>query len=133
MAAGAGVATYGAGVWLYENYDSLVEKMKKEIEAIKKRKLNKYGVQYALVATRSGCYPDVRGGTRYLNAGDVWKYGETTNPAGRYSNAALRSAGLEFIPEFYGTQTEIKIMEKIKIYNYYFAYGQLPPGNRIFR
>lgn len=59
----------------------------------------KMGVQYALRATVSGCYPNVRGGTTYLNAGDVWKYGETTDPNSRYSNAKLEAMNLRFDPQ----------------------------------
>jgi len=64
---------------------------------------------------------------------DVWKYGETTDPDGRYSDTALEGMGLKYQPEYSGSQTEIKIMEKIKIYGYFFSHGELPPGNKIFR
>lgn len=93
------------------------------------------GFQYSLRATTSGNYPNVRGGTLHLNAGDVWKYGETTQGFGRYSDSYLNTIGpgVRMVPEYFGTQTEIKVMEKVKIYNHFFNNGTLPPGNRIFR
>jgi hypothetical protein len=68
-----------------------------------------------------------------LNAGDVWKYGETTNPAGRYSPGQLSGLNVQQVNEFSGSQMSIKIAEKAKIYNYFITNGQLPPGNKIFR
>ncbi len=69
----------------------------------------------------------------HLDAGDVWKYGETTNQQKRYSYNDLTVRHLAFKPEFVGTQMQAKIMEKCKIYAYFFIHGHLPPGNRIFR
>ncbi len=93
------------------------------------------GFQYSLRATEDGYYPNVRGGTVYLNAGDVWKYGETTKGFGRYRESYLKSKGpeLRMVPEFFGTQMDIKIAEKSKIYSYFFKNGTLPPSNKIFR
>jgi hypothetical protein len=98
-------------------------------------------VQYSLRAAVSGPYPimtadsSVPTGTTMLNAGDVWKYGETTNPAGRYSQSQLSGIGPGVIQvnEFQGTQTQAKIAERAKIVNYYIQKGQLPPGNKIFK
>jgi hypothetical protein len=67
----------------------------------------------------------------YLSAGDVWKYGETTRI--RYSDKYLTAAGLIQRDEYYGTQRQIKIMEKYRIYSYFLIWGKLPPGNKIFR
>ena len=107
--------------------------MELEISRIQHRMGGPEGVQYSLRATESGCYPNVRGGTMYLKEGDVWKYGETTNPSDRYSQSQLIKEGLAFVPEFYGNQTQIKVEEKLKIYGYFLTHGHLPPGNRIFR
>ncbi|MDY3344200.1 hypothetical protein PG326_02875 [Riemerella anatipestifer] len=73
-------------------------------------------------------------GTKFLNAGDVWKYGETTS-LNRYSEDYLKSigGGLKMTPQFYGNQMQIKIAEKSKIYSYFITHGELPPGNKIFR
>ena len=68
-----------------------------------------------------------------LNVGDVWKYGETTNPTGRYSQGQLSGWKVQQVDEFSGSQMQIKIAEKSKIYNYFISNGQLPPGNKIFR
>jgi len=69
----------------------------------------------------------------YLNRGDVWKYGESTHPDERYSDSFLKETGVRRVDEFWGTQSQVKVMEKIKIYQYYINNGHLPPGNRIFR
>jgi hypothetical protein len=117
---------------------ALIYKMSAEIDGIRER--YKYepglpGAQYSLRATTSGACPcfNCVGGTMNLSAGDVWKYGETTNPSSRYSQSQLNSLGLEQTIEFTGTQLEIKIMEKTKIYGYFIKNGHLPPGNKIFR
>jgi hypothetical protein len=123
VATGAAVLYRGPGI---------VDKMQKEIDGIKQRATEPPGTQYALTAKTSGHYPNVRGGTTYLNAGDVWKYGETTS-SDRYSDKYLRSMGLNFSPQFFGNQMEIKVQEKVMIYGYFFGNGSLPPGNSIFR
>lgn len=41
--------------------------------------------------------------------------------------------GVEEVPEFYGTQRQIKVVEKVKIYNYLSEHGKIPPGNKIRR
>nr|WP_319492509.1 hypothetical protein [uncultured Desulfobacter sp.] len=69
----------------------------------------------------------LRGGTTYLEAGDVWKYGETTNPENRYTQKWLTANRLDFKPEYAGTQVQIKVVEKVKIYGHVFEKGQLPP------
>lgn len=110
--------------------------MNSEIAGIEKRPDGPPGVQYSLRATRDGFYPDIRNGMVFLKAGDVWKYGETTmNPPemryGRYD--WYENKNLEMIKEFSGSQKQIKIAEKYKLYNYFLTYGHLPPGNSIFR
>ena len=69
-----------------------------------------------------------------LNAGDVWKYGETTSSS-RYTAGELNGVGsaVKQVNEFSGSQRQIKMMEKAKIYNYFIQNGSLPPGNKIFR
>lgn len=118
----------------------LLAKMNREIEGIRQRMAGPQGFQYALVANYSGNYPvmvsgsSLPMGSKYLNAGDVWKYGETTS-SDRYTNDYLNGIGkgVTQIPQYYGSQIQIKVQEKIMIYNYYFQNGELPPGNKIFR
>ena len=88
--------------------------MQLEIEGIKsKDRGNQPTEQYALVARTDGHYPDVRNPRGvYLAKGDVWKYGQTSNPEGRYSQDYLDSLNLDKIPEFQGTKEECLIMEK---------------------
>ncbi len=117
---------------------ALTAKMAHEISRIQTKPAGPNGVQYSLRATAIGeyvCYTCSTGAMN-LNTGDVWKYGETTNPAGRYSDADLSSIGglpVRQFNEFSGNQVEIKVAEKVKIYAYFAANGHLPPGNRIFR
>jgi hypothetical protein len=93
------------------------------------------GFQYSFRASVDGFYPNVRGGETYLKFGEVWKYGETTEGFGRYSKNELGStgSGVFMVPEYYGSQMEIKIAEKVKIYGYVLSNLTLPPGNKIFR
>ncbi|WP_299568499.1 DUF6443 domain-containing protein [uncultured Pedobacter sp.] len=118
---------------VYRYGPTLAAKMEMEIDRIKQKATGPQGVQYSLRATQDGFYPNVRGGAVFLQKGDVWKYGETTNPTGRYTQGSLTASRLKLFPEFYGNQVQIKVEEKIKIYGYFFQNGTLPPGNRIFR
>ncbi|MEQ1922403.1 MAG: RHS repeat-associated core domain-containing protein [Pyrinomonadaceae bacterium] len=116
----------------------MVAKMAYEISKIQERPLGPQGVQYSLRATENGAYTcyNCAIGSMNLKVGDVWRYGETTNPTTRYSDPELgRVAGrrVEQINEFSGNQVEIKIAEKVKIYAYFATHGHLPPGNKIFR
>ena len=108
-------------------------KMAAEISRIKEKLSGPQGIQYSLRVSGDGWYPDARGGTQWLNQGDVWKYGETTNPNNRYSQTELSKKNLAFVPESTGNQVEIKIAEKTKIYGYFLSRGHLPPGNKNFR
>ncbi len=112
-----------------------IAKMEAEIEGIMRRAGGPQGFQYSLQATNSGRYPcyTCGNGTMNLGVGSVWKYGETTNVSGRYSDNWLRSSGLRQVNEFFGNQVQIKVMEKTKIYGYFLQNGHLPPGNKIFR
>uniref|UniRef100_UPI0025D544AD hypothetical protein n=1 Tax=uncultured Chryseobacterium sp. TaxID=259322 RepID=UPI0025D544AD len=110
-----------------------------EIQKIMDRQKGPQGVQYSLRATTSGLYPVYSSGsvlptgTKFLNAGDVWKYGETINPENRYTDDYLRSMNLIQYNEFSGSQMQIKLVEKSKIYGYFLIHGELPAGNKIFR
>ncbi len=106
--------------------------MDAEITRILQKANGPQGFQYALTATKSGYYPNVRGGTTFLEAGEVWKYGETTS-SNRYSEKYLKSMGLIMVPQFFGNQAQIKVQEKIMIYGHFIEKWALPPGNRIFR
>lgn len=120
---------------------SLIEKMKFEMTRIDEKPDGPSGYQYALTATTSGEYPvyssgsSAPTGSMHLNAGDVWKYGETTS-TGRYTEnykGGIGTGGVTEVPQVYGTQRQIKTAEKVKIYGYFFQNGHLPPGNKIFR
>ncbi|MGN8055121.1 DUF6443 domain-containing protein [Pedobacter sp. 22163] len=123
---------YDNRTYLANSAVSLYNKMTGEIDRIAQKTKGPRGFTYALVAKSSGLYPNVRGGTTLLNAGEVWKYGQTTS-SDRYSDNYLNTAGLEQINLFPGSQMEIKIQEKIMIYSYFIEHGALPPGNKIFR
>ncbi|WP_426994316.1 RHS repeat domain-containing protein [Methylomonas sp. CM2] len=127
-----GVAAYGVYNAAMNN-SALMDKMAKEVEKITQRPTGPDTEQYSLRAVFSGSYPNVRGGTVYLNAGDVWKYGQTSNPESRYPAKQLAKAGLEYVPEFRGSKVTALIQEKLKIYSYAIENGELPPGNKIFR
>ena len=90
-------------------------------------------IQYALVATRDGVYPSVRGGMVQLNAGDVWKYGTTVDPEGRYSGTALDALNVRMQPEVVGSVSQVLVAEKIQLIQYAATNGTLPPGNKIFK
>jgi hypothetical protein len=89
--------------------------------------------QYALVAETTGLFPDVRNGTTTLNAGDVWKYGTSANPADRYSDSALQGLGLRMVVQSTGTKYAVLAQEKMKLIQHAIAHGSLPPGNKIFK
>lgn len=105
--------------------------MTAEIDRITKKAAGPQGVTYALVAKSCRAYPNVRGGTSFLNAGDIWKFGQTTS-ANRYYDSVLNKAELQQINLFSGNQVEIRVQEKIMIYSYFIEQGTLPPGNSIF-
>ena len=117
---------------------ALIMKAVYEISKIQTKTSGPQGVQYSLRATTAGAYTcyTCATGTMNLNPGDVWKYGETINPTSRYSDPELGRIGglpVEQINEFSGSQVEIKVAEKAKIYAYFLIHKQLPPGNKIFR
>lgn len=67
-----------------------------------------------------------------MEAGEVWKYGETANGPGRYINAQLSyqlgGNRLEMVVEYSGTKKGTLLSEKVKIYAYLATYAKLPPG-----
>lgn len=116
--------------------DYYIQKKNVEISHLERRQDGPNGVLYSLRAISSGYFPNVRGGEVYLNAGEVWKYGETTQnpPESRYrGEEMLRSMNLFMYYEAAGSQKQMKIEEKHMLYNYFFKNGHLPPGNSIFR
>jgi len=103
------------------------------------------GVQYTLRAKTSGFYPTYSWGSQtpgkpiYLNAGEIWKIGETmqydasSKKQWRYSTAELNGWNVEFTPEFSGAKKAIVAMEGLKIIGYVTINGNLPPGNKGFK
>ena len=92
------------------------------------------GFTYQLEATKNGYYRNVRNNEMvYLKAGDVWKYGETTQGEKRYSKLQLENENLYMRPIFHGSKTEILIYEKKMLIEYYYRHNELPPGNKIFK
>lgn len=129
-----------AGILSIYATGALIQKMDYEMSKIEEKPDGPTGWQYSLRANSSGQYPvfssgfSTPTGSTFLNKGDVWKFGETTT-TGRYSDSYLKTIGpgVKQYNEFSGTQRQIKMMEKTKIYNYFFQNGTLPPGNKIFR
>ena len=126
-----------AGVYAVASISELVAKRDREIERLKRRSDGPYGIVYSLRTTQDGLYLDVRKGLVFMEKGEVWKYGETTQqpPEARYGGKEKLSArGLVMIKETKRMpQKQIKIEEKYYLYDYYFQNGHLPPGNSIFR
>lgn len=75
-------------------------------------------------------------GTQYLDVGEVWKIGETIqySPASgqqwRYSQSYLKSLNVSFVPEYVGMKTDIIFAQQMKLVDYVFGNGNLPPGNK---
>jgi len=61
--------------------------MATEISRIAEKVNNTRGFVYELRVNSPGTYVNVRGVPTQMNAGDVWKYGETTKGFGRYSQS----------------------------------------------
>ncbi len=91
------------------------------------------GEVYTLRATRTGIYPNLRGGTVALVAGDIWKIGQTINPSSRYPAGVYRSLGVSYNTEYVGGQLQILMVEKLRLAGYVTVHGNLPPGNLILR
>jgi len=100
------------------------------------------GTQYSLRATRSGLYPvyswgsATPTGTMYLNAGDIWKIGETiqydpnSGRQWRYSQTYLDGLGVRFFSEYEGPKAEIIFVQQMKLAQYLYGNGYLPAGNK---
>ena len=124
--------------------DKDFDKLTEEIKGIqsKERKGNPCE-QYVIKARFSGffqCFNCVSGKI-YLKEGETWKIGKTCkNENGRYPSG-VPDQGLRYFAEFSGTEIQCLIVEKIKIYAYFFSEEnqnrevllELPPGNKIFR
>lgn len=87
--------------------------MASEISRIYEKVNNTRRFTYELRATTSGLYPNVRGGVVSLNAGDVWKYGETTPGFDNYSQNFLTTNRLQMVPIFYGNVAELKFKRRL--------------------
>ncbi|MCD2426063.1 pre-peptidase C-terminal domain-containing protein [Niabella pedocola] len=117
----------------------LAKKMFDELTNLYKKVMHGQGVTYALVALYDGDYNVYSSGSSMptgrvsLKKGDVWKFGETTNPSERYDPAYLKAENVNMVPIRGGNIIQIKAMEKFLIYGYFFQNGKLPPGNKIFR
>jgi hypothetical protein len=68
-----------------------------------------------------------------LKTGEIWKYGEPTNPNDRYGPRSLRGENVYLEPLSSSSQLQIKALEKLLIYGYFSRRGKLPTGNKIFR
>ena len=120
---------------LYFTEIELTNKKVKEIVTLKKGKRNeKPGYVYFLKPKKDGFYKNVRTGNAvYLTTKDIWKIGKSTVDQ-RYRPSTYEYVNFNKEKVYFGkTKTEIKVMEKIYIYDYVLKNGVLPPGNRIFR
>ena len=100
------------------------------------------GTQYTLRANKNGTYPVYSWGSstptdyKYLNAGDIWKIGETIqyDPSSgqqwRYSQSYLNSMNVSFVSEYLGPKTEIVFVQQMKLAQYLYSNGVLPAGNK---
>lgn len=64
------------------------------------------------------------------------KFGTTKNPATRYSQCYLDSIGeygVSYVKEFGGTHSEALALEAMKIKNFLWQTGKLPPGNKMIK
>ena len=114
--------------------DNVLSKQEEQMQRLALKDRPGDGFTYKLVAAKNGYYRNVRKNEMvYLNAGDVWKYGETTQGEKRYSKAKLKNNNLEMEAIFHGSKTEILIYEKKMLIEYYYKHKELPPGNKIFK
>jgi hypothetical protein len=122
-----------AVVWAVKtvNWDVLGKLLSTRIARLLVKPKNRLCEQYSLRAATNGVYFDWRRGFTYLRAGDVWKYGESVKGQKRYWQPFYDAMGVYYWPEYSGTKTQCEIMERMKIYNYEYVHGRLPPGNLI--
>nr|WP_228144365.1 RHS repeat-associated core domain-containing protein [Acinetobacter genomosp. 33YU] len=100
---------------------------------------NKSAYTYALVAERSGFYPVMKWGFKepqagvWLDAGELWKIGETVNLSKRYSASYLVNTGkgleMKVITKEFSS-ADAKRLQNQWINNYREVFGKLPPGNK---
>jgi len=120
-----------------------LEKLIQEIKGIKDKTRNGNPCdQYVLRASFSGWYICYKCPSQkvYLEAGEIWKIGKTCEPNSRYPQGVLDER-LEYLREFSGTAEQCLIVEKVKLYAYFFYPENqkrtipliLPAGNKIFR
>lgn len=96
---------------------------------------------YNLIAPKNGWYPVYTWGSKLptsyqlLNAGDVWKIGETElNGKNRYTDKELNDWGVVKVTIMTGSKLFIKTSEAYEIMIYQSLNGfQLPPGNKMIR
>lgn len=100
------------------------------------------GAQYTLRARTNGYYPVYTWGsltptgTKWLEAGDIWKIGETiqydpsTGSQWRYHQSQLNQWNVNFVPEYTGPKAEIYFVQQMKLGQYLFSNGVLPAGNK---
>lgn len=93
------------------------------------------GFVYSLRTISDGFYPHLKDGYLiYMKANEVWKYGETYNPEGHYTNTYLRANNLTMILEAPATNAfNAKLFEQSLLLFHTMRYGDLPPGNKIMR
>ena len=132
----ANPAIVGAGVAAGAVTGLAIEKAWTQLETLVQKSAVATGpseYQYALVAARPGLYPNVRGGLSTLAAGDVWKYGTSIDPNGRYPLAGVQGLGLQMVVQTTGNHYQVLAQEKAMLIGYALTHGSLPPGNRIFK
>ena len=135
------------GVFLYDNWEDVANgiaymtaemaaikaRVDAQIENLAKKDRPEMGYTYKLIVRKDCMYRNVRTGQDIpMKRGQVWKIGESLNPEYRYSKNSYES---QFLMKriHYGTKTQILIKEKEELLKYYLHYGQLPPGNKIFK
>jgi hypothetical protein len=96
--------------------------------------------QYSLRAAKDGMYPLMKRGFKepigeiFLKEGEVWKFGQTTKGAARYSATWLEDTGLVFKAEVKTpSYKNVLQIERQRIVEYEQIFGKLPPGNKIRR
>ena len=138
-AAGNAFALVAGVVWIYNNRADIEKGITRAYNSIStmatKTMECKPGYVYHLVAESDGLYPNVRGGSVHLNAGDTWKIGETINGQARYTQSYLKSlkVNMEIRSAIMTDKCQLWIEEKRQLIKYALQYGNLPPGNKMFK
>lgn len=138
-AAGNAFALVAGVVWIYNNRADIEKGITRAYNSINTMATRTMeclpGYIYHLVAESDGLYPNVRGGSVHLNAGDTWKIGETTNGQARYTQSYLKSlkVNMEIRSAIMTDKCQLWIEEKRQLIKYALQYGNLPPGNKMFK